>query len=308
MSNFRRFLSRRWLLASIGIAALLFGLAMLHPYPRQSLFGPKIRGKPWCVWEARICRYAHRDDYWDSISFKAMRWMGVEDDMVEWKDMNDADLLPVILHLADENDLDVRDHAVAAMAQFGKLQNATALPTLHRCLNDKHPNCRINAAWAIWLIDKDKAVIPILLRTFDEAPRSVPTKPGKGPAPSRNMDRESAFWVLVIISGEERDLFPDIIAQAQDPNQNIRCMVMEALSSFSRNGLPTLLQGLDDPNQWVRKSAADSLKKIGPEAKSTIPALQRLLNDPDTDVRMKVAEALNGIDPQRFKHLKGAGD
>ena len=34
-----RFLSRRWLLAFLGIAALLFGLAMLHPYPRQSLFG-----------------------------------------------------------------------------------------------------------------------------------------------------------------------------------------------------------------------------------------------------------------------------
>ena len=39
----RRFPLRRSLLA-----ALVFGLLMLHPYPRQSLFGPTIRGKPWC--------------------------------------------------------------------------------------------------------------------------------------------------------------------------------------------------------------------------------------------------------------------
>jgi hypothetical protein len=47
MPNFRRFVSRRWLLAFVGAAALVFGLLMLHPYPRQSLFGPTIRGKPW---------------------------------------------------------------------------------------------------------------------------------------------------------------------------------------------------------------------------------------------------------------------
>ncbi|MBI2807582.1 MAG: hypothetical protein HYX68_21585 [Planctomycetes bacterium] len=54
MSNPLRFLSRRRLLAFFGVALLLFGLAMLHPYPRQSLFGPTIDGIPWCMWEARL--------------------------------------------------------------------------------------------------------------------------------------------------------------------------------------------------------------------------------------------------------------
>jgi hypothetical protein len=48
MPDTRRFLSRRWLTGCFGAAAVLFGLVMLHPYPRQSLFGPMIRGKPWC--------------------------------------------------------------------------------------------------------------------------------------------------------------------------------------------------------------------------------------------------------------------
>ena len=54
MPNFRRFLIRRWLLGLLGAAALLFGVLMLHPYPRQSLFGPTIRGKPWCEWEDTV--------------------------------------------------------------------------------------------------------------------------------------------------------------------------------------------------------------------------------------------------------------
>src|SRR5437764_15165053 len=58
MHSLRRFLTRRWLLGFLAAAVLLFGLAMLHPYPRQSLFGPKIDGVPWYVWENEIRRAA----------------------------------------------------------------------------------------------------------------------------------------------------------------------------------------------------------------------------------------------------------
>ena len=65
MPTSRRFLTRRWLLGSLVAAALLFGVLMLHPYPRQSLFGPTIRGKPWCVWENTIRRqYSERPESW----------------------------------------------------------------------------------------------------------------------------------------------------------------------------------------------------------------------------------------------------
>ncbi len=46
MPNLRQFLTYR-VLISLTIAALLFGEVMLHPYPRQSLFGPRFHGKPW---------------------------------------------------------------------------------------------------------------------------------------------------------------------------------------------------------------------------------------------------------------------
>ena len=46
MSLLRRFPSRRWLLAFAAVL-LSAGVPMLHPYPRQALFGPTLRGKPW---------------------------------------------------------------------------------------------------------------------------------------------------------------------------------------------------------------------------------------------------------------------
>jgi hypothetical protein len=83
MSFFPRFLSRRWLLAFLGIAALLFGLAMLHPYSRQSLFGPTIRGKPWCVWEAEVRIYVHREEYDKTLAAKTRRWLGVHHENIQ---------------------------------------------------------------------------------------------------------------------------------------------------------------------------------------------------------------------------------
>ena len=69
MPNLHRFLSRRRLLGFLAGLALIFGLLMLHPYPRQSLFGPTIRGKPWCEWEWEFRRLVHwRDTQKPSLS------------------------------------------------------------------------------------------------------------------------------------------------------------------------------------------------------------------------------------------------
>src|SRR6266498_1809169 len=100
MPTFRRFLSRRWLLGFVGVLALLFGLAMLHPYPRQSLFGPTIRGKPWCVWENEVRRSLHWDEHEKSFFVRSMRWFGIKEmDLDELFD--DAEMLPLMLHLAE---------------------------------------------------------------------------------------------------------------------------------------------------------------------------------------------------------------
>jgi len=46
---------RRWCRLSLW-SAIVIGLFLLLPFPRQMVFGPKIEDVPWCVWEreARI--------------------------------------------------------------------------------------------------------------------------------------------------------------------------------------------------------------------------------------------------------------
>ena len=54
------FWQRRWCRALLW-AAIAFGLACLHPFVRQSIFGPTIEGIPWCVWESRVRERANID-------------------------------------------------------------------------------------------------------------------------------------------------------------------------------------------------------------------------------------------------------
>ncbi len=86
MPNLRHVLSRR-LLIGIAISALLFSLTMLHPYPRQSLFGPTIRGKPWCVWEAEVRTFANWEDHGNKLSVRVMAWLGFVPTQMEWNEL-----------------------------------------------------------------------------------------------------------------------------------------------------------------------------------------------------------------------------
>src|SRR5438105_640851 len=71
------YLSRCRLFAFLGVVVLLLGLMMLDPYPRQMLFGPTIRGKPWCVWESAVRRDFNRAEYEKSLKARIMRWLGI---------------------------------------------------------------------------------------------------------------------------------------------------------------------------------------------------------------------------------------
>src|SRR5262249_32469470 len=100
MPNCRRILRRRWLLALIGIAALRFGLAMLHPYPRQSLFGPTIRGKPWCVWESAVRKHVQKREVQRPLSEKLLEWLNIKRDawdIVQEIAWDKREFLPLLL-------------------------------------------------------------------------------------------------------------------------------------------------------------------------------------------------------------------
>ncbi len=52
-----------------------------------------------------------------------------------------------------------------------------------------------------------------------------------------------------------------------------------------------LVKDLKDKSADVRRSAADALGRIGPEAKAAVPALSEALKDEDPDVRLSAVRA-----------------
>jgi HEAT repeat protein len=293
MPSIRRFLSRRWLLAFLGAGALLFGLAMLHPYPRQSLFGPTIRGKPWCVWEAEVRRSVHREEYEKTLYAKTLRWMGVkheEKNMELHTLLNHREMLPLVLELAEDRDQEIRWHVLWLFPMCDSLRDPSALAVLRRRLQDDDPHCRVMAARGLWVVAQDKQGFPVILRDLQDCQDEA--------------QRREAIWLFTNACHAAPELYPCLAAHAKHPNFGIRKEVMVAMGKFGKKGLPILLQGLDDSDVNVRFCAVTGLEELGNDAREAIPALQRRLDDTDQGLRLRTVDALRAIDPDHFRHLK----
>ena len=291
MPNFRRFLSRRWLLAVVGVAALAFGLLMLHPYPRQSLFGPTIRGKPWCVWEDANRRQVVGGDNDKTLTAMLLRWIGVKHEPMELRTLlNHPEMLPLVLELAEDQDREMRSAMLYTLPSCDQLHDPSVLPVLRRRLQDEDSYCRVLAARALWYVAKNKEGFAVAQRELEES------RDG-------NAHRE-ASWLLTDASASSPELFPVFAAHAKHPDPVLRREAMTALSRFGKKSLPILCQGLEDADLEVRYGAVAALEHLGPDAKEAVPALARRLNDTEDLVRSRTVDALLRIDPRAFEHLK----
>jgi hypothetical protein len=291
MPNFRRFLSRRWLLAFVSVAALVFGLLMLHPYPRQSLFGPTIRGKPWCVWENAIRRPGAWGDNDKTLTATLFRWIGVKHEPMELRMLlNHPEMLPLVLELAEDQDREMRSAMLWTLPSCDQLRDPSVLPVLRRRLQDEDSYCRVLAARALWHVAKNKEGFAVAQRELEDS------RDG-------NAHRE-ASWLLTDASASSPELFPFFAAHAKHPDPGLRREAMTALSRFGKKSLTILCQGLEDADLEVRYCAVAALEYLGPDAKDAVPALARRLNDTEALVRSRTVEALKKIGPQGFEHLK----
>ena len=204
MPKLQRFLSRRRLLGFLAGLALVFGLLMLHPYPRQSLFGPRILGEPWCAWEDVVWRRVHREEYRQTFGFKARTWMGIEPDG-RFERHIQIELTPLLVHLASHTDQKIREEATTSlflitrehgdreglfdevaplaknadsgvrtslmfiMAHFRK----KSLPILMTALDDPDEDVRFQAVCQLGLAEGAKSAIPSLQRLLNDGSKDV---------------------------------------------------------------------------------------------------------------------------------------
>jgi len=286
MPNFRRFLSRRWLFGFAGLTALLFGLAMLHPYPRQSLFGPKLGGVPMCVWEDRVAQSAHNKKTDDEISTKLWVWLGGS---TKLPDLTEEGVDRLCIELLTHRDPAVRLLVLEGFLSRESLHEPFVLPDLRRCLHDACPKNRLMAALAIWSVHQD----PEGLRAIESVLRDPDAK-----------TREFAMSRLRMFTKCSPEELPIIEVCARDPADEVRYQAIWALRKFGKKALPSMTNGLDDKSLDVREAAVHGVWQLGPEAKEAIPALQRRLHDESFKIRGDAAQALRDIDPERFLPVK----
>ena len=284
MPALRRFPSRRWLLASLGIVVLLFGLAMLDPYPRQSLFGPKVDGIPWCVWEQKFRAEVDPEGGKESwiLTLLGKVGLGQREGAV---DLESPAALPIYLRLADDTNVEVRRLALERL-NIRPTKPDEILPVLRRHLEDSDPLCRLRAAHAVWQLTKDPETVDAVLSLKDHDTTST---------------RLAAIRILIIMANKESKLFDVLSELTRDPEPYVRGMTVESMHHFGKRGVPVVRNSLRDPIVLVRQAAMEAAWGLGTDGLELIPMLQILLNDPEPAIRSDAAYALHRLDPERFK-------
>ena len=209
-------------------------------------------------------------------------------------------MLPLLLELANDRDDYVQWAAVSAIVSYEELYQEPALPILREQFQGDDPWRRVHSARGLWRITKDRKVIPTLMQVL----RTPRANRGAGPFAVTYSCQGMALSVLGEIARDLPELFPDVIAFANDNDEFLRACAMSEMSNFGKKGIPVVLKGLDDPDESVRVCAAESLRRMGRAARETIPRLERMVKEDNTSVRASAIAALIAIDPRRFNDLR----
>ncbi len=276
---------RRWC-RLLGIAGLTCALPMLHPFIRQSIFGPQIDGVPWCVWEDEVRLAAHPGQK-RSWFFEKLEQFGLIPGRERFGlGLNQASTLPISLHLADDGDPMVRAIALGSMLQCQQKHEGECEPVYRRHLQDDDPRCRMLALTGAWQTSRDIELKSVAIAMVNDPDEQV---------------RQNAAWVLAEMAPLDRELFIPLSKLADDPNMHVRVGAIRSMCHFGKRGVPILRKALRDGDKNVRFTAIQSSVILSKDGEELIPVLLAMRdNDPDPSIRRFVQHGLFIMDPQRF--------
>src|SRR5262249_29690888 len=133
---------KRLLVVVAGFAIIGAAVLFANPYPRQYLFGPKIRDVPLCAWQEAFRRGVFvpigglAPDYEDGFWAKWRHWLGQGDASLKYDDfvaltVPERELL--LVNMADDELMPVRR---VTAKHFGSFDSPAALAALLRLLED----------------------------------------------------------------------------------------------------------------------------------------------------------------------------
>ncbi|MBI3823791.1 MAG: HEAT repeat domain-containing protein [Planctomycetes bacterium] len=294
--SLRRFLSRRWLFGLLAGAVVLFGLAMLHPYPRQSLFGPKIDGVPWCVWEneIRVSALQGRARPW---FYMMLEKIGLLDTSSIKTSEIRPQLLPIYLHLTEDSDPEVRRYVLSRLERrnlreelwrWSPDDEKMILPIIRQRLDDDDPICRLLAAEYLWNATNDRAMIKVPLGLLGH--------------PDPLVHRAACIILCYLAPADPEAAFSPVTALCWDNamKKDVRLTAVQSLRHFGNAGIPTIRKALKDPDRDISLAALYASAEIGSGAKELVPTIFVMQENGDRIIRYRAAITLNKIDAKKF--------
>ncbi|HPQ69446.1 MAG TPA: HEAT repeat domain-containing protein [bacterium] len=125
-------------------------------------------------------------------------------------------------------------------------------------------------------------------------------------AASRNDDplvRRRA-WYELLSSHPSRDLSAEVVRGLQDPDINVRSMIMSEVEfPFHKETIPALVEALDEENFAMRAIAAFRLGFFGVHAKAAAPQIHAMFNDKDKRVVQAAVDAFSRLGPSTLSLL-----
>ena len=207
--------------------------------------------------------------------------------------------------------LSVRRNTVEALGNLGPAAKPS-VGELVKMLGNEDTVTRVNAAVALWQIDHHAKAVPALIELLRSGAAPGPyqaavalgrlgAEPDHAAAALIDALRQSDADVRRAAARSIGQLGRAAFAALKDkkalddPDEQVRSLVVEAVGWMGAEGVNPLIKALEDKSPAVRRAAARALGRLGPEAKAAEPALVDVVSDAKEEVRDAAAKALRRI-------------
>jgi HEAT repeat protein len=197
--------------------------------------------------------------------------------------------LPVLLRAAKDSDPRVRGRIASVLANLGggEQSDTEVAPALIALLQDPDADVRRLAAVALKYVHLAPEIsVPALIQAISDPDEKV---------------RLLAVQALSIHGADAKPAIPRLMSLLGDAN--LTQPAAEALVFIGVDAVPALAEAVARGETDVRVAAANSLARIGRDAKRAVPQLQKAMGDRNKKVREHAAAALEAIDPELAKKL-----
>jgi HEAT repeat protein len=207
--------------------------------------------------------------------------------------------------------LAVRRSSAEALGNFGPAARPAVAELVKMLENSDEPS-RLNAAVALWKIDRHPRSLPAILEMLRQGGAFQAYSAAIALGQMREAAGAVAPALIAALHSRSADVrraaarslgqfgkaaFPALAKSSalRDPDTEARRMVVEALSWMGIDALPALIAALEDADPAVRRAAARALGNLGLQAQSSRAALEKAASDPQEDVRAAAGKALRRI-------------